>query len=84
MADGGFHVPESIAAKVLAPVPARDHNNMVFQPLPLQHLDNHHARPGFSVIIFDRITLLKEGPGVVGCLGELLLSAQLLDKGSGL
>ena len=52
-AHGVLDVPEAIAAELLAAKPACNYNNVVAQPLPLEHANDHLAGPGLAIIIFD-------------------------------
>lgn len=51
---GILHMPEPVATKMLATIPASDYDNMVSKPFSFQHVDDYLASAGFSVIIFDR------------------------------
>jgi len=69
---GGFDVFETISAEMFATVPTGDHDEVVAQIFPFQHLQNDHAVAGFSVVIFQGPAVADHTPTVVGGLGELL------------
>ncbi len=48
-----LHMPESISTKVFTAVPARDYNDVISQPFPIQHPRDYHAGPGLTVVILD-------------------------------
>lgn len=50
---------EAIAAQRRAPKPAYYHNDMINQFGALKHAQDHHARAGFSIIMFYRPILAQ-------------------------
>ena len=50
-----LHMPEAVAAQLLAAKPPRDHDDMVPEPFPFQHAKDDHASAGFAIIILDHL-----------------------------
>lgn len=50
-------MPEPVTTQMLAPVPACDNNQMIVQPLTLQHAQNNHPCATFTIVAFDSRTL---------------------------
>lgn len=47
---------ETIAAQMLAAIPAGHDDDMIVQPGALQHLQNQRPRAAFAVIVLDRLS----------------------------
>jgi hypothetical protein len=53
---------------MLAAIPASHDNQMVAQPLALQHTDNNHASATFAIVAFDSAALYQVScPAIMRC-----------------
>lgn len=70
---------EAIAAQRRAPKPAYYHNDMINQFGTLKHAQDHHARAGFSIIMFYRPILAQHcGQTVMAGFGVFLIFFSVL------
>ena len=74
--DAGLNMAKPITPKMLAAVPPRDDNQVVFKGFAFKHPKDHHARAGLAIVIFVRHSVNQRGPSVMRCLGKFLVFTQ--------
>lgn len=72
---------KTVAAQMLATIPARHDNNVILEAIALKHPEDDLARTGFAIIILDLPFSADQAPCVVGGLGKFLGFLQFGNKG---
>ena len=76
-----LHMPEPIAAQMLAAIPARHDDNLAHAALALQHPQDHHARPALAVVVLQRRPAGQNNPPrIMRGFGEFLVLTQQLNE----
>ena len=73
---GLLHMPEAVAAQVLAAEPPRHHDDVVPETLPFEHAKDDHAGSSLAIIILDHLIAADEPPGIVRGLCNFLVALQ--------